>query len=128
MLPLSFITDFDRQRIVHILRISLRDEICGLVQACVAKHVTPLLNEISKLKLSVTTMSNKVADLEQDLDNANQYSRRHCILVSNVPEDKDESTDDIILQIAKDNGANIVLSDINRSHRNGPPKRNGGKH
>ncbi|KAH3788085.1 hypothetical protein DPMN_166215 [Dreissena polymorpha] len=53
-------------------------------------------------------MSNKVAVLEQDLDDANQYRRRHCVIVSNVPENKDESTDDIIMQIAKDNGSNIV--------------------
>ncbi|KAH3699730.1 hypothetical protein DPMN_074691 [Dreissena polymorpha] len=52
-------------------------------------------------------MCNKVAVLEQDLGNANQYSRRHCVIVSNVPETEEESTDDII-QIAKDNGSNIV--------------------
>ncbi|KAH3726177.1 hypothetical protein DPMN_052034 [Dreissena polymorpha] len=111
----SFITDFDLQRIVHTLRSSLRDEI-------------PLLNEISGLKLSVKTMCNQVAVLEQDLDDANQYSRRHCVIVSNVPENEDESTDGILKQIAIDNGSNIVLSDIDSSHRNGPPKKNDGKH
>ncbi|KAH3692595.1 hypothetical protein DPMN_193146 [Dreissena polymorpha] len=128
MMPQSYITDFDLQRIVHTLRISLRDEIRGLVQACVAEHVTPLVNELSVLKQSVTTLTNKIADLEQDMDNANQYSRRHCVIVSNVPENSDESTDDIILNIAKESGSNIILSDIDRSHRNGPPKRNDGKH
>ncbi|KAH3819342.1 hypothetical protein DPMN_121075 [Dreissena polymorpha] len=118
MLPKSFITDFDLQRNVHTSRISLCDEIRGLVQAFVVKHVTPLLNEISELKLSVNTMSNKVAVLEQDLDDANQYSRRHCLIFSIVSENKDESTDDIIIHIAKDTGSNIVLSDIDRSHRN----------
>ncbi|KAH3706221.1 hypothetical protein DPMN_065604 [Dreissena polymorpha] len=128
MLPQSFITDVDIQRIVHTLRIYLRDKIRGLVQACVAEHVTPLLNKITELQLFVKNMSNKDAVLEQDLDDANQYSRRHCVIVSNVPENNGESTDDIIIQIAKDNGSNIVLSDADRSNRNGPPKRNAGKH
>ncbi|KAH3690208.1 hypothetical protein DPMN_194970 [Dreissena polymorpha] len=75
----------------------------------------PSGNEVSVLKQSVTTLTNKIADLEQDLDNANQYSRRHCVIVSNVPENSDESTDDIILNIAKESGSNIILSDIDRS-------------
>ncbi|KAH3700698.1 hypothetical protein DPMN_075675 [Dreissena polymorpha] len=59
MMPQSNMTDFDLQRIVHTLRISLRYEIRGLVQACVAEHVTPLVNELSVLKQSVTILTNK---------------------------------------------------------------------
>ncbi|KAH3896858.1 hypothetical protein DPMN_021040 [Dreissena polymorpha] len=58
MMPQSYITDLDLQRIVHTLRISLRDEIRGLGQACVAEHVTPLVNELSVLKQFVTTLTN----------------------------------------------------------------------
>jgi len=121
-MPQPVLTDMDI-RIINSLRISLREEIQFMVQAVVQEQVQPLRHEITDLRQSVSILSNKVAFLEHELDNTNQYSRRHCVLVSNVPETPDEDTNQIICDIAKQGGANIKESDIDRSHRNGPPKK-----
>jgi len=126
-MPQPVLTDMDIHRIINSLRISLCEEIQGMVQAVVQEQVQPLRHEITDLRQSVSILSNKVAFLEHELDNTNQYSRRHCVLVSNVPETPDEDTNQIICDIAKQGGANIKESDIDRSHRNGPPKRKDGK-
>jgi len=125
--PSSFITDFDIQRIVQTLRMSLRNEIQSMVSATVAEHVAPLQNELVEMKNTIAKLNSKLAELETEVDNNNQYSRRHCVLISNIDEKQDESTDEIILNIAKDSGCSININDIDRSHRNGPKNSTNGK-
>ncbi|KAH3785507.1 hypothetical protein DPMN_163598 [Dreissena polymorpha] len=91
-----------------------------MVSVTVAEHVAPLQNELVEMKNTIAKLNSKLADLETEVDNNNQYSRRHCVLISNIDEKQDESTDEIILNIAKDSGCSININDIDRSHRNGP--------
>ena len=50
-----------------------------------------------------------------------QYSRRNCLLVHGLKEDKDESTDDLVLKLFnKKLGVAVDISMIDRSHRLGP--------
>ncbi|KAH3804000.1 hypothetical protein DPMN_132273 [Dreissena polymorpha] len=83
--PTSFITDFDIQRIVQTLRVSLRNEIQSMVSATVAEQVVPLQNELAEMKNIIAKLNSKLADLETEVDNNNQYSRRHCVLIHMLP-------------------------------------------
>ena len=70
------------------------------------------------LKLSVELNHIK----EISADNAEQYSRRNCLRISDVPENNDEVTDNIVLDLATAIDADIKLEDIDRRHRLGKPK------
>ena len=72
-----------------------------------------LLNEITELR----------ADFESRMDDIEQYSRRSCLVVTGVPEKVEESTDDIILNIAMQKlGIMLELHEIAESHRLGRKK------
>ncbi|KAJ8318403.1 hypothetical protein KUTeg_003494 [Tegillarca granosa] len=55
------------------------------------------------------------------MDQQEQYSRRNAIRIAGIAENKDENTNEIVLDIAKRANLDITLSDIDRSHRVGPP-------
>ena len=71
---------------------------------------------ISDLQNEVSALNNKVATLEKEADDQEQYSRRNCLLLHGIDEDQDESTDVKVINSA---------SDIDRSHRIG--KKSSGK-
>ena len=57
----------------------------------------------------------------EDLDDFQQYSRRNCLLVHGLKEDKDESTDDLVFKLFNEKLVVAVdISMIDRSHRLGP--------
>ena len=59
--------------------------------------------------------------LEQQADQAEQYSRRNCLRISGYKEQQNEDTDEIVMKLASDIGCNLQLTDIDRSHRIGRP-------
>lgn len=74
-------------------------------------------NIIQSLKEENETLRERIHNLETRVEDLEQYSRRTCLKVSGVPEDKEEDTDKIILNIANDIGVNLKPEEINRSHR-----------
>lgn len=57
----------------------------------------------------------------QKKDNQEQYSRRNSLRVSDIDETPNENTDDLIIKMSDAIGANIAVSEIDRSHRVGKP-------
>ena len=64
------------------------------------------------------------------LDEMEQYSRRNCLKITGIPEEKDENTDTLVLNvinnlILKENTEKMSINEISRSHRVGKynPKR-----
>ena len=55
--------------------------------------------------------------LELSVNVLEQYSRRPCLEFQGIPYTKDESTDELIIELAQKIGVNICNSDINISHR-----------
>ena len=66
-------------------------------------------------------MTARVASLEKAADQAEQYSRRNNIRISGYDEAGHESIDDIVMKMASDIGSDLLLSEIDRSHRVGRP-------
>ena len=63
---------------------------------------------------------NKIAALERNEDQMQQYSRRNCIRVFGIPEEQVENTDDKICRLVREKlGVSIKKEDIDRSHRVG---------
>ena len=66
-----------------------------------------------------------VTDLEDELDDLQQYTRRDQIIIDNMPEKADEITDQIVLEQCKKLNVDLSLEDIHRSHRLGPQRNPG---
>jgi len=110
----SILTDLDIYKVVSSLRESLKDEIQPMVNLAIKQEGKPLLTEISELK-------SRVHYLESETDASNQYSRRNCVLISNIGEHTGEDTNTFAIKVAKEGGLTIEPSDNDRSHRIGKP-------
>ena len=71
---------------------------------------------IQDLKSEVDSVSTKVEELEKLQDQQEQYSRRSCLLVHWIADDKEETTDKVIINMKKLD-LQITLSDIERTLR-----------
>ena len=67
-------------------------------------------------------MKSRVQKFESAVEVADQYSRRNCLRVSGIDEKFRNNTDDIILKMVGDIGADLDLDKLVRSHRVGKPK------
>ena len=77
---------------------------------------------INNLKEEVSTLKGRVEILEKESDDQEQYSRRNCILVHGLEENKDEITDDLVASFMRDKMyIDLSVTDINRSHQIGKP-------
>ena len=52
--------------------------------------------QISELKNEVKTLNEKVETMDRSLDRHEQYSRRNCLLIPGVKENKKEDTDKVV--------------------------------
>ena len=60
----------------------------------------------------------KVEDLEKKMDRQEEYSRRNCILIHGLKEEKNESTDDRVLELFREElNEDILMVDLYRTHR-----------
>ena len=69
----------------------------------------------------IVSLNVKIRDLEVDLEDQRQYSRRTNILVHGLEEEARENTDTKVLEILQNKLGltNMTLKDISRSHRLG---------
>lgn len=102
------ISDLDVQRIASAVKCMLVSEMHNMIE--------PLKNQISTLQRENELLKN-------ELDNLEMYSRRDCIRISGVSEEK-ENTDEAVLEIADKLSIPLQQSDITVSHRVGPTSSN----
>ena len=82
--------------------------------------------EIKNLKADVTNLRIQINEQNHTLDKHEQYSRRNCLLLHGVAENKNESTDDVVMKTTHEKmGEEIRGTDIDRTHRIGKAKSDG---
>ena len=120
----------EMMKLSQMLKDTFREEIVNMVDSVVQGVIAGLQNRISSLETSNhdllrenKTLSKRVASLEQQIEQAEQYSRRNCLTISGLEEKAGEVTDDLIMSLASATGSSIQLQDIDRSHRIGDPKK-----
>lgn len=118
-------------KISEMLQNTFRGEIVTMVDTVVQGVLKGLQEQVTALQKSNLDLQNenkslvsRVAALESQVDQAEQYSRRNCLRISGIQESSNENTDEIVLKMASDIGSGIQLIDIDRSHRIGNPNRN----
>lgn len=129
-------------RIAKELKTLMMPELVSVVETRNANDVQSIINQsvkeavdgvklayegvIEDLKRRNATLSAKCEELEQKVlkcqtvnDEQEQYSRRNCLRISGIPQQQDECTDTIVLDIAEKLSVDLKLEDIDRSHRVG---------
>ena len=131
---------------------SLHDELCkaiedddiikklvSAIRTTLITELTPIITEkvsqaIDKsIELQLKSRDDRIAALESKLDSitkenddAEQYSRRNCIIFHGLPETNNENTDETIIKICREKmKIQVDCKDLDRSHRLG--RSNGGK-
>ena len=100
---------------------SIITSVCSRMVPEIVKGVNSKLEDrVAALEAENRMLKDRVTALEQNQDAADQYSRRNSLRVSGVKEVPGENTDNIILDMARALGADLTLSEIDRSHRVGP--------
>ena len=75
---------------------------------------------IATLQNELKSATMKVQDLEKKMERQEQYSRRNCILIHGLKEEMDESTDDRVLKLFREElNEDVLLADLDRTHRTG---------
>lgn len=65
----------------------------------------------------IRELEERVYTLERRLEESEQYSRRTCLKISGVPEQQNENTDNVIVDLARAMNVDIKSEDLSRSHR-----------
>ena len=77
---------------------------------------------IKGLKQEVSSLKERVEELEKIGDDHEQYSRRNCLLLYGIEEENDEVTDDKVISVLQEKmELHIDKEDLDRSHRIGKP-------
>jgi len=64
-----------------------------------------------------------IVELDDKYEDLENYSRRTCLLIHGVPEDKDKDTDELSIKFCKNHlQIDLTLAEISRSHRIGKLK------
>lgn len=79
------------------------------------------LTEIDHLQSEVGKQKETISSLTSNLNSLEQYTRRNNIRIFGVAEQRDENTDQLVSQVAEKLGVRVAPTDIDRSHRVGPP-------
>ena len=75
---------------------------------------------IKNLRKDVNDMAGIIDNLSLGLDRQEQYSRRNCLLLHNIPETSNENTDDLVMKTVNEELLEaITINEIDRSHRLG---------
>ena len=112
-------------KMAAISTVNRSDLVDALKEALKDPSVIELLNdavksEIESLKSIVSEKDLKIQELEDRLEGLEMYGRRNGVRIHGIPEKIGESTDEIVLNLAKKVGADIPEFALGRSHRVGP--------
>lgn len=108
----------------------MAQSVADIIQTALNDRMVAIETENKRLQGQVTDLTTRLQTLtqtsDQKYDNVEQYSRRNSLRISGVEESPGESTDDIILDLAKQCNVNITLQEIDRSHRLQPRRSTAG--
>ena len=88
------------------------------------KYVASLEKQLTKTSKYVKEHAEELQDIQINLDNLEQYSRKNSLEFHGIPDEFDMSTDQVVCRIAQAIGVEIQENDIEISHRIGRKRGN----
>lgn len=77
------------------------------------------INETDKLRVENITLKKQVTTLENRIEDLENYSRRNCIEIQGIPEEKGENVTDVVKKVGEALGVKIADDMIDACHRVG---------
>ena len=111
----------DLKTIADFLKDAFETKLTEMANAIVTGVLEGIQTKVSTLEKENQNLRERVEKLEAKADAAEQYSRRNCLRIAGVPENEAADTDSFVLDLSRAIGAEIALTDIERSHRVGRP-------
>ena len=111
----SLIECFSNDSVVSALKKLLSPIVSEAVEVAVSAAVAAKDAEIKALKADLRKVTDRLNDVEQ-------YSRRVCVNISGIPENRNEDAAKIVLELSKITGAHLEPGDVDVAHRIGKPK------
>ncbi|XP_070182784.1 uncharacterized protein [Littorina saxatilis] len=108
----TFLSDPD------ILKV-LSKAVASQVIAEFRKELGDLKTEVAHYRAEVEKRDSEIVQLREKMDDLEQYSRRNCIRINNIPEMDKEDTDIVVKAVGKSVGVDLTDAMIDRSHRVG---------
>jgi hypothetical protein len=110
--------------VVEAMKVVLMDKnVLKMIALAVAEQMKEenesLRKEVISLKEEVVHKGLEIRTLRDRIDELEQYSRRNCLRISNVPEKAGEDTDQLVCAVASAAGLSLSVDCIDRSHRIG---------
>ena len=111
--------------LVEQIKLALSDD--DVIAALATRIATIVADKINRrlenLEKELTDKDARIEQLEQAVDNLEQYSRRSSVRITGIVEHKDgEQIDKIITDLFNDMDMPLKMDHINRAHRIGPRK------
>lgn len=114
----SKVADMDKTELESLIANAVKDAVQNVCTA-----IEDLKQEVANLKSALSDRDEEInmlkEKLESRLDEQEQYGRRNNIRIFGIPEQENENTDQIVLDVAKRIQAKVDISLIDRSHRVG---------
>lgn len=109
------------RKISQLLVESLIEPIKRAISDSIAESVKDSVkHDLQNMTDRLDELQNKYNDIEDILDEQEQYSRRNCLVVHGVSENDRENTNEVIMGIIKNNlNIDVRPGDLDRSHRLG---------
>ena len=118
--PTQFaISDSDVMRIAASVKSLLHDEITKIVKLKVQQETHHLNSRIADLQKENAELKSTVSGLTTKMDELEQYSRRSCVRISGVKEEKDENVNVVVGRLIDRLNLDVKPDDIDRLHRVG---------
>ena len=98
-----------------------RQEVTNLKQELVKqnKYIASLEKQLTKTSKYVKEHADELKDMQANLDNLEQYSRKNSLEFHGIPDEVNMPTDQVVCKIAQAIGVEIQEDDIEISHRIG---------
>lgn len=98
-----------------------KQELADMVSGEIYKQLQPLRDELRQRDEVISSLKKNVHSLEQQIDDLEQYSRRESVRIAGIPENENENTDEIVLDVCSSMKLEPMLKpeDISVSHRVG---------
>lgn len=112
--------------IVKVIVDSVVESVTNLVIERLEKSINFNTEVVEDLRKELGLRDKKIHEMQENIQELEQYQRRNSLRIFGVPEKENENTDSLALEMFKNKlGVNLSTRDICRSHRVGHKKSSG---
>lgn len=102
----------------------IKPDVTQSIYESVSTDISSINDEIKALRTELGHVKSEKNQLETRVEDAEQYSRRNCLLLHGVPENTGENTTSVVIGTINDRlGLDLERNHLDRTHRLGRPKR-----